>query len=425
MGTHHYNLSEQFEFTGKVKILSILGILIGAGAIAYGFMSGSAERTFANLLLMAYYFACVCMSGAFFLAVQYVAQAGWSASILRVPQAMAKTLPLAAVILIAVVAAGLFMQHEIIEEGVKVTVPYLYKHWATHGLADANSDHFDKLIAGKSAFLNIPFFLGRQVVFLGAYSIFAYFATKWSYNEDLSGGLTSYQKSFKYSCIFLVIYGFTTPVFAFDTIMSLEAHWFSTMFGWYNFAAMWVSSLATIALILILLKKAGYMSWVNNSHFHNLGQFIFGFSIFWTYVWFAQFLLIYYANMSEETVYFYKRFNNYEAWFYLNLIMNFLSPLLLLMDRDNKRSQNVLMVVCIIVLCGHWVDYYQMIMPGVFEFGPKVIDGHAGSGFGIIEVGTALGFVGLFTFTVLRALSKKPLVAKNHPFLQESLNHHL
>ncbi len=425
MGTHHYNLSEQFEFTGKVKTLSILGIVLGIIAIVYGFMSGSAERTFANLLLMAYYFACVCMSGAFFLAVQYVAQAGWSASILRVPQAMAKTLPIAAMILIVIVASGLFLQHEINEEGVKLTVPYLYKHWATHGLAEKGSEHFDSLIAGKSAFLNIPFFLGRQVVFLGIYSIFAYFITKWSYNEDLEGGLSTYRKGFKYSCVFLVIYGFTTPVFAFDTIMSLEAHWFSTMFGWYNFAAMWVSSLATIALIIILLRKAGYMSWVNNSHLHNLGQFIFGFSVFWTYVWFAQFLLIYYANMSEETVYFYKRFNNYEGWFYLNLVMNFLSPLLLLMDRDNKRSENVLLTVCVIVLCGHWVDYYQMIMPGVFEFGPNVHGEEHGSGFGLIEIGTALGFVGLFTFAVLSNLSRKPLVAKNHPLLQESLNHHL
>lgn len=411
MGTHHYNLSEQFEFTGKVKTLSIIGIVIGLITIGYyGFVSKEEwahERIFANLLLMAYYFACVCMSGAFFLAVQYVAQAGWSASILRVPQAMARVLPIAVIILLVVIGLGLYTHN-------------LYHHWHADGLTDPNSENFDKLIAGKSAFLNVPFFMSRQVIFLGTYSIFATLLAKWSANEDLEGGLNSYRKSFKYSCIFLVIYGFTTPVFAFDTIMSLEAHWFSTMFGWYNFAAMWVSSLATIAVIIILLRRAGYMSWVNNSHLHNLGQFIFGFSIFWTYVWFAQFLLIYYANMSEETVYFYNRFNNYEAWFYINLVMNFLSPLLLLMDRDNKRSETTLLIVSIIVLCGHWVDYYQMIMPGVFTEGTK-----DGSGFALPEIGTALGFLGLFTFTVMSTLSKRPLIAKNHPFLQESLNHHL
>jgi hypothetical protein len=407
MGTHNINFSEQFEFTGKVKTLSIVGIVIGIAAVLFGFLAGDKvmhERTFANLLLMAYYFACVCMSGTFFLAVQYVAQAGWSASILRVPQAMAKTLPIAAVILIVVISAGLYSHN-------------LYHHWHADGLTDPNSANYDSIIAGKSVFLNVPFFLGRQVVFLGIYSIFSIMFVKFSYNEDLAGGLNSYRKSFKNACIFLVIYGFTTPVFAFDTIMSLEAHWFSTMFGWYNFAAMWVSSLATIAIILILLRRAGYMQWVNNSHLHNLGQFIFGFSIFWTYVWFAQFLLIYYANMPEETVYFYKRFEYYKFWFFLNLAMNFLAPVLLLMDRDNKRTDAKLLFVSIVVLLGHWVDYYQMIMPGAVE------DGH--NGFGIVEIGIALGFVGLFTFTVLTSLSKKPLIAKNHPLLQESLHHQL
>ncbi|MBE5321278.1 quinol:cytochrome C oxidoreductase [Pedobacter sp. MR2016-19] len=417
MGTHNINFSEQFEFTGKVKTLSIVGIALGIAAVAFGFLSGIQERTFANLLLMGYYFACVCMSGMFFLAVQFVAQAGWSASILRVPQAMAKTLPIAAVILIAIVSAGLFMEHTIVEHGHSVSVPYLYKHWATQGLAEKGSEHYDAIIAGKSVFLNKPFFLGRQLLFLGVYSIFAMMFVKFSYNEDLTGGLNSYRKSFKNACIFLVIYGFTTPIFAFDTIMSLEAHWFSTMFGWYNFAAMWVSSLATIAIIIILLRRAGYMQWVNNSHLHNLGQFIFGFSIFWTYVWFAQFLLIYYANMPEETVYFYKRFEYYKFWFFLNLAMNFLAPVLLLMDRDNKRTDAKLLFVSIVVLLGHWVDYYQMIMPGAVE------EGH--NGFGVVEIGTAIGFVGLFTFTVLTSLSKKPLIAKNHPLLQESLHHQL
>ncbi|MBC6109058.1 quinol:cytochrome C oxidoreductase [Pedobacter fastidiosus] len=407
MGTHNINFSEQFEFTGKVKTLSIVGIVLGIAAIAYGFLAGDKvmhERTFANLLLMGYYFACVCMSGTFFLAVQYVAQAGWSASILRVPQAMAKTLPIAAIILVVIISAGLYTHN-------------LYHHWHADGLTDPNSPNYDSLIAGKAVFLNVPFFLGRQVVFLGVYSIFSMLFVKYSYNEDLAGGLNSYRKSFKNACIFLVIYGFTTPIFAFDTIMSLEAHWFSTMFGWYNFAAMWVSSLATIAIIIILLRRAGYMQWVNNSHLHNLGQFIFGFSIFWTYVWFAQFLLIYYANMPEETIYFYRRFEYYKFWFFLNLAMNFLAPVLLLMDRDNKRTDKKLLFVAIVVLLGHWVDYYQMIMPGAVE------DGH--NGFGIIEIGTAIGFVGLFTFTVLTSLSKKPLIAKNHPLLQESLHHQL
>lgn len=393
---HSYNFSEQFDFSGNAKTLSIVGIGLGIAAIAYGFLSGHTERTFLNLLLMSYYFTCVCAAGVFFCAVQFVAQAGWSAALLRVPQAFAKVLPIASIILITVVALGLFSHN-------------LY-HWNT----PEGSEEFSP---SKALYLTPVFFLARMVIFLGAYSIFAGLLTKTSVNEDLHGGLSSYKKSIKYSAIFLVIFGFTTPVWAFDTIMSLEADWFSTMFGWYNFAAMWVSGLSAITVTVILLRKAGYLSWLNDSHFHDLGKFVFAFSIFWTYIWFAQFLLIYYANMPEETVYFYKRLEGfYMPLFWLNLIINFMSPLLILMSRDAKRKTNTLLAVCILLLCGHYLDFYMMVMPGTLG---------ANAGFGIVEIGTILGFVGLFTFTMLTSLSKVPMAPKNHPFLEESLNHHI
>lgn len=406
MGTHtkSHNFAQQFEFAGKAKTWSLLAIVAGIAAVSYGFYSGHAERTFANLLLMAYYFTCICAAGAFFIALQFVAQAGWSAGLIRIPQAFAKVLPIAAIILILVCGAGLYTHN-------------LYHHWHAEGLTDPNSPNFDALIAGKSSFLNVPFFLTRLVVFLGVYSIFAMVLTKLSNREDLEGGLNNYRKSITYSAIFLVFFGFTTPIWAFDTIMSLEAHWFSTMFGWYNFAAMWVSGMAAITLTVILLKRSGYLTWINESHLHDLGKFMFAFSIFWTYVWFSQFLLIYYANIPEETVYFYKRWEpEYKPWFWLNIVINFLSPLLILMSRDAKRKENTLVFVAILLLCGHWLDYYMMIMPGT-------VAEHRG--FGVIEVGTAIGFAGLFTFLMLSFLSKKPLAPKNHPFLEESINHHI
>jgi hypothetical protein len=406
MGTHNHthNFSEQFEFSGKVKTYSLIAILIGIVAIAYGFLTGYAERTFANLLLMSYYFTCVCAAGAFFIAVQYVAQAGWSAGLIRIPEAFAKVLPIASIILFIVVASGLLSHN-------------LYHHWHHEGLTDPNSENYDKLIAGKASYLNVPFFLTRLAVFLAAYSFFAVLFDKISKNEDLIGGLSGYKRGVKNAAIFLVIFGFTTPIWSFDVIMSLEAHWFSTMFGWYNFAAMWVTGLASIAIFVILLKRAGYMSWINENHLHDLGKFVFAFSIFWTYVWFAQFLLIYYANMPEETVYFYKRFEpEYLPWFWVNIVINFLSPVLILMTRDAKRQTNIMLLVCILIICGHWLDYYMMIMPGTVE---------SNRGFGLIEIGIFLGFVGTFAFLVLNALSKSALAPKNHPFLQESVNHHI
>jgi hypothetical protein len=408
MGTHSHtthNFNEQFEFAGKAKTWSLVAIVIGIVAIAYGFLvEHHAERTFANLLLMGYYFTCVCAAGAFFLGLQFVSQAGWSAALLRIPQAFAKVLPIASVVLVIVIAAGLYSHN-------------LYHHWAGEGLNDPASEHFDPVIAKKSGFLNVPFFLARQIVFLAIYSIFAVLLAKYSNNEDEVGGLTNYKKSFAMSAIFLVIFGFTTPIWSFDTIMSLEAHWFSTMFGWYNFAAMWVSGLAAITLTIILLKKAGYLPWINHNHLHDLGKFMFAFSIFWTYVWFAQFLLIWYANMPEETVYFAKRWEpEYKPWFWLNIVINFLSPVLILMTRESKRQTNTLMFVSILLLAGHWLDYYMMIMPGT-------VAEHRG--FGVIEIGTAIGFVGLFSFLMLSKLATKPLAPKNHPFLEESLHHQI
>lgn len=406
MGNHNHthNFTEQFEFSGKLKTWTLIAIVVGILATAFGLLTGQQERTYANLLLMAYYFACVCAAALFFVALQYVAQAGWAIGLIRIPQAMSRVLPIAALVLIIVSAAGLLTHN-------------LYHHWNADGLLDPASPHYDKIIAGKAGYLNVPFFLTRLVVFLGAYSFFAWLFAKYAEREEMEGGLVFYDKSFKWSAVFLVIFGFTTPLWAFDTIMSLEAHWFSTMFGWYNFAAMWVSGICVITLIVILMKKAGYLTWVNENHLHDLGKFIFAFSIFWAYVWFSQFLLIYYANMPEETVYFYKRWEpEYLPWFWLNIIINFVAPLLILMARDSKRQLNRLMVVCIILLGGHWLDYYMMIMPGTVE---------SHRGFGIIEIGVAVGFVGLFTYLTLNQLSKRSLVSKNHPFLEESINHQI
>ncbi len=409
---------QKFEFTGKAKTYSLIAIAIGLLAIAFGFIAGHGERTFANLLLMSYYFACVCMQGILFCAIQYVSQAGWSASIIRIPQAYTKVLPYAAFILIAVITLGLFTSHTVVEEGKKIVEPYLYGHWATPGLSVKGSENYDALIAGKSAYLNIPFFLARLIILLGLYSMFGAMLIKYSKNEDTLGGMSNYNKSFKISAIFLVVFGFTTPIFAFDAIMSLEAHYFSTLFGWYNFAAMWVSGLAVLTIIVITLRQNGYMTWVTDNHLHDLGKLVFAFSIFWTYLWFAQFLLTYYANIPEESVYYYKRWEpEFKPWFWLNIVLNFCTPVLLLMSRDAKRTTTLLKYVCIVVLCGHWLDYYLMIMPGTV--------GAAGRGFGFEEVGVALGFVGLFTFLILNTLSKTSLIPKNHPFLEESLNHHI
>jgi len=190
------------------------------------------------------------------------------------------------------------------------------------------------------------------------------------------------------------------------------------MFGWYVFASWWVTGLPMITLIVCYLKEAGYLKMVNANHLHDLGKFIFAFSIFWTYIWFSQFMLIYYANIPEETVYFIERLKNapYSWIFYANLFLNFVFPFLLLMTRDAKRHMSMLKVVCPIVIVGHWLDFYNMVTPGVMQYN---------GGIGFLEIGLMIIFLAAFLLVALSALARYPLVAKNHPMMAESLNHHI
>lgn len=415
------NFDQPFIFTGKAKAWSLAMIVLGITGITYGFLSGSAERTFANLLLMAYYLLSICMFGVCFCAIEYIAQSGWSVSILRIPQVFAKILPISALVLLAIISAGIFTTHQDKNAaGITTVLPYLYKLWAAKGVTTPGHVNYDAIIAGKSRYLNLPFFYIRLIVLLSFYSIAGWLLVKYSFNEDRTGGMVNYKKSFTLSALFLVVFGFTVPLFVFDAIMSLDAHWFSTLFGWYNLSGFLVSGFTVTALIVIYLQEAGYLPWVTKNHLQTLGVLIFGFSIFWTYLWFEQFLLIYYSNLPEEAVYFYKRLEpEFKFWFWLNLTINFCVPFFAIMSRDAKLKAGVMKVTCILLVLGHWLDYWQMIMPGTT--GPQA---SWYTEIGIIEAATFVGFVGLFCYLVLHALSKlKALAPKNHPFLQESLHH--
>jgi hypothetical protein len=236
--------------------------------------------------------------------------------------------------------------------------------------------------------------------------------------EDLDGSTIHWYKSRSLSAWFLVFFGVSSSVAAWDWVMSIDAHWFSTMFGWYVFASWWVTGLAFIVYVVVKLKEAGYLKVVNANHLHDLGKFCFAFSVFWTYIWFSQFLLIYYANIPEEIVYFIERMKvaPYNWIFYLNLFLNFVFPFLLLMTRDAKRHMSMLKIVAPIIMIGHWFDFYNMITPGVMQYN---------GGFGFLEIGLFMIFLGAFVYVVLTGLTKLPLVGKNHPMLQESLHHHI
>jgi hypothetical protein len=199
-------------------------------------------------------------------------------------------------------------------------------------------------------------------------------------------------------------------------LMSIDAHWYSTMFSWYTFASSWVAGVSLILIFVVYLKNLGYLELTNEEHIHDLGKFMFAFSVFWTYLWYSQFMLIWYANIPEETIYFKPRFQGvYRGIFFLNLIINFLAPLLILMRRGSKRNYTTITLMAVLIIFGHWLDFFQMVHPAISPKHVPVM---------FLDFGIALGFVGLIMFFTARVLSKNSLLAKNHPFVKESIIHH-
>ncbi|GAB3335073.1 hypothetical protein GCM10027429_17070 [Marivirga atlantica] len=360
------------------------------------------KRIYASLWINNMYFVGLALLGVFFVAIQYVSQAGWSAALIRIPMSFSSWLPIGGVLTLIIFLVG---GHDIF-------------HWTHEYLYDTSSPMYDPIIAGKEGYLNTPFFIGRMVVyFVVWYLMFRWIRSK-SLEEDMNGGTAYFKKLRNISAGFIVFFAVTSSTSAWDWILSIDTHWFSTMFGWYVFASWWVTALAAITLVTVLLKEAGYLKVVNTGVLHDLGKFVFAFSIFWTYIWFSQFMLIYYSNIPEETVYFIERMtsDHYSIVFFVNLILNFFFPFLVFMPRDSKRHTVFLKIVTIVVLIGHWFDFYLMVTPGVMKE-----DG----GFGFLEIGMAMLFGVAFLFVALRSLAKLPLVAKNHPMLEEAKHHHV
>ncbi|MBA3649426.1 MAG: quinol:cytochrome C oxidoreductase [Chitinophagales bacterium] len=391
------NLDEKFIFPARLKTISFALIIAGLIGMITGYLmyqgDDNGKRFWANLLLDAIFFQGLTMGCAFFQAAIYVAYGGWSVALKRVPEAAGMFLPFSAVILLLVLATG---------------CSHLYE-WT-----DPNVVAHDPIIAGKTGYLNLPFFFIRFFFFVGILTALMFLMRKNSLKEDIDGGLTHYRNNLKWASVFLVFFAVYILVTAWDWIMSLDVHWYSTMYGWYSFSSFWVTAIAVITLIVVYLKRKGYLSIVNENHLHDLGKLMFAFSIFWTYLIFDQFMLIWYANIPEETEYFRQRYDHVMGLFYTNFILNFCAPFLILMSRDAKRKMTWLIIASWIIIIGHFLDFYLMVMPS--SLGDK-------AGIGIMELLAPLFFAGLFIYVVFTNLSRAPLVARHHPFLGESLHH--
>lgn len=387
-----------FSIPGKARNLFFGLMAVGVISLVVNFITDP-NRAWGNLLINAFWFTTIALAGAFFLAVHYVGEGGWHTSFKRVPEAMAQYFPIGALILLFVSMAGyLHMNH--------------LWHWLDPEF-QANDVIYNN--SWKSTWLQNEFWLARIVIYLGGWFFFINKLRQFSLKEDIEGGLIWHKRSFKWSAGFLVFFAVTSSTSSWDFLMSIDPHWYSTLYGWYTFAGYFVSALTFIMLITVYLKRNGYLPSVTENHIHDLAKMVFAFSIFWTYLWFSQYMLIWYSNIPEEINYFLERFQTpYKPLMILMLICNFVFPLLVLMHRNSKRKYKFVIISGTVILLGHLMDLFQMVMPG--SQGGFVQ-------FGLMDIGVSLGFLGLFLFFTFRALAAAPLEAKNHPFLGESKHH--
>lgn len=383
----------QFRFPKVFKIVFLVLIGIGIISVISGFLIyGNNSRFWGNILLNNYYFLALTLGGVLFVALHAISESGWHTSIQRIPEAMGTFMPFAATLLLIMFIFG---SH------------HLY-HWT-------DTEHLDKILEGKKPYLNLPFFYIRMAVYFAGWLTLSYLMRKYSLMQDQNNEMKYFKRHNTYSAVFVVFFALTIVTSSWDWLMSIDAHWFSTLYGWYIFSGLLVSSISMIIIIVLLLKIAGYLNHVNKEHLHDLGKYLFAFSIFWAYLWFAQYMLIWYGNLPEETIYYYERLKEYNFVFFTNVIVNFAAPFLILMTRNSKRIPWVLGIAAIIVFIGHWIDFYQLITPGISKQKTPI---------GLFEAGMTLGYLGLFLFIVFRSLSSAKLVPVNHPFFSESLEYH-
>ena len=404
-------IKQQFEISAGYKkwtniLLGVGGLAFVLGVVFLGMSKDELAQTrfWSVLLQNSTFFLLVVNASMFFICVTTLAMGGWQMAFRRVPEAISSVVPVFS-ILALLVFVGLIFGH---------------KHSIYHWLDKDHVAH-DPILKGKSAFLNPTFFMVWTIITLLLWSFVGAKMRKLSSEADEQMDQEASKKfiwnNTVWAATFIVFFALTVAsTIPWLWLMSIDAHWYSTMYSWYTFASTFVAGMALVAIFVVYLKNQDYLEYVSEEHLHDLGKFMFAFSVFWTYLWYSQFMLIWYANIPEETVYFKPRMQGpYRGIFFLNLIINFVLPFLLLMRRGSKRNFTTMTFVAVLIILGHWIDFYQMVMPGTL---------HEHYSLGWFEFGILIFYAGLIMYFVGRGLTKKPLLAVHHPFVKESLIHH-
>ncbi len=412
----------EFQISDKTKKAIFTTIGIGLVVFIIGVVRNSGEdtfmtRLFSNFLIDGFFFFAIGLLALFFLALQYATETGWFVLVKRVIEGIASYINVGIVILLV-----LFIVLSATSGGFTGILTDHGHHtghiyaWMDSAFTDPASAQYDEIIANKAPFLTKWFFWLVTLIYFSIYFFFYRGFRKRSLQEDIEGGTKIHMKNYARGALFLVLFGYFSSTSSWHWLMSVDAHWFSTLYGWYIFGGMWCTAMTTIMLLTLYLKKKGHLEHVSEHHLHDIGKWIFATSFLWSYLFFSQFMLYWYANIPEEVIYYDWRFENYKFVYWAMFMVNFIIPMVILMSREAKRNTGILAVVCCILILGHWTDIYMLITPGTMgEYGC----------IGFIEVGLFLTFAGVFTYFVLNTLTKAPLTPKNHPYLDESKHHEI
>ena len=384
--------------SGRPWFLALLAIgVVGlASAVALAALtSGGWARFYPSYLVSFVFFLSLALGALFFVLVQHVTRAGWSVGVRRLAEGVAPNVFLPMAFLAVPVLFGL-----------RTLYPW------THAEAVA-ADH---LLHAKEPWLNIPFFFGRTVFYFAVWSALAIWFHRKSTEQDKTGDPRLTQAMEATSTVALILFAFTVTFFAFDYLMSLTPHWYSTIFGVYFFAGCVLGFFALMSVLAFLVQRAGALRRaITTEHYHDLGKLIFAFTVFWAYIGFSQYMLMWYANLPEETSWYAARQTG--SWTSLSLLLlfgHFLVPFLALMSRNVKRRKGLLVAGGAFMLLMQWTDVYWMVMPGK---SPGTIP------FSLMDVAVFLGVGGLFFAAAVRRLGAHSLVAVKDPRLSESLGY--
>ncbi|AFJ90520.1 hypothetical protein [Blattabacterium sp. (Blaberus giganteus)] len=357
------------------------------------------HKSWTVLYISIFYFTSISLGALFFLGIQNVSQSGWSVIIHPVMEKISSFIPYGGVMILIILLLN------------TMDIVHIF-YWMNSNLYNPIFLEYDKIAASKRIFLNIPFFLIRSVIYVLGYSFFYLNIKNISRTLYISHSLNDYKKLYFRSIIFIIFFSVISIFMTWDWVMSLNPHWFSTLFSWYVLSSFIITGISTITITAIYLNKKGYFPLFSKSHLHDLSKYLFSSSLLWTYLWFSQFLLYWYGNIPEEVIYFIKREKIYNSIHFWMLIPNFIIPFFGLISSKNKSNYKIVFSISLVLLIGHYIDIYNLIAPDVNER------------FCIFEIiGSLLIIGGFFIYILYSNLNIKFNSSEGNPFFKESKNY--